>query len=178
MKAPMPGMRADLYRRSIVRVPQTVVQPSTLPATAEAVWARAVTPEGINHELRPLLRMTMPRSLRGKTISDVPLGERLGRSWILLFGLLPIDYDDLRLTEQGPGFRFLERSTMLSMRCWEHERTVSPAGEGCEVTDRLTFQLRRPLAAVPGSGRLARAIVARLFAHRHQRLATYWAEAG
>ena len=155
-------------------MPQTVVQASTLPAAAEAVWARAVTPEGINDELRPLLRMTMPSSLRGKTISEVPLGERLGRSWLLLFGLVPVDYDDLMLAERGPGFRFLERSTMLSMSAWEHERTVKEMGEGCEVTDRLTFQLRRPLAAVPGSARLAGAIVARLFAHRHRRLASYW----
>ncbi len=65
---------------------------------------------------------------------------------------------------------------MLTMSSWEHERTVRPVGEGCEVTDRLAFQLRRPLAAVPGSARLARAIVARLFAHRHRRLAKHWAE--
>ena len=136
-----------------------------------------MTPEGINDELRPLLRMTMPPSLRGRTISEVPLGERLGRSWILLFGLVPVDYDDLGLAERGPGFRFLERSTMLSMGSWEHERTVAPAGNGCEVTDRLTFRLRRPLSAVPGSARLAYAIVARLFAHRHGRLAKHWANA-
>jgi ligand-binding SRPBCC domain-containing protein len=178
MKAPMPGMRANLYRRSIAPGPQTVVQASTLPAAAEDVWARAVTPEGINDELRPLLRMTMPRSLRGGTISEVPLGEPLGRSWILLFGLVPVDYDDLGLAERGPGFRFLERSTMLTMSSWEHERSVRPVGEGCEVTDRLTFRLRRPLAAVPGFAGLARAIVARLFAHRHRRLARYWARAG
>lgn len=120
----------------------------------------------------------MPRSLRGGTISEVPLGEPLGRSWILLFGLVPVDYDDLGLAERGPGLRFLERSTMLTMSSWEHERSVRPVGEGCEVTDRLTFRLRGPLAAVPGSAGLARAIVARLFAHRHRRLARYWARAG
>jgi ligand-binding SRPBCC domain-containing protein len=159
-------------------VPQTVIQASTLPAAAEAVWARAVTPQGINDELRPLMRMTMPRSMRGRTIEQVPLGERLGRSWILLFGLLPVDYDDLGLAERGPGFRFLERSTMLSMSAWEHERTVTPAPNGCQITDRLAFQLRPPLALVPGSARLAGEIVARLFAHRHRRLARYWAAAG
>ena len=135
-----------------------------------------MTLEGINDELRPLLRMTMPRSLRNSTISEVPLGKPLGRSWILLFGLVPVDYDDLGLAERGPGFRFLERSTMLTMSSWEHERTVRPVGEGCEVTDALAFQLRRPLATVPGSARLARVIVARLFAHRHRRLAKRWAE--
>ena len=159
-------------------MPQTIVQASTLPAAAEAVWTRAVTPEGINDELRPFLRMTMPSSMRGKTIEEVPLAEHLGRSWILLFGFLPVDYDDLGLAERGPGLRFLERSTMLSMSAWEHERTVTPAPEGCEVTDRLAFQLRAALAAIPGSARLASAIVARLFAHRHRRLAGYWAGAG
>ena len=170
----MPGMLGDLYRRSIARVPQIVVHASTLSAPAEAVWARAVTPEGINDELRPLMRMTMPPSMRAKTIDEVPLGEPLGRSWILLFGLVPVDYDNLGLAERGPGFRFLERSTMLSMSAWEHERTVAQAGDGCEITDRLAFRLRRPLAVVPGSARLAGAIVARLFAHRHRRLARYW----
>ena len=152
-----------------------VVRTSGLPATAEDVWARAVSEEGINDELRPILRMTMPPALRGRTIDDVPVGEPLGRSWILLFGLIPVDYDDLSLAERGPGFRFHERSTMLSMSMWQHERTVEPSGDGCRLTDRLTFELRRPLRFMPGSDRLAAAIVARLFAHRHRRLAAHFA---
>ena len=139
------------------------------------VWARVVTPEGINHELGPWMRMTMPRSLRGKTIADVEAGQRLGRSWLLLFGVIPFDYDDLALAELEPGRRFLERSTMLSMRRWEHERTVEAVGEGrCEVTDRVAFELRRGLASMPGSARLTRAILTRMFAHRHRRLAAYF----
>ncbi len=153
---------------------QTVVQSSPLTASAEEVWERALTPEGISDELRPWLRMTMPRALRGKSIDDVPLGEPLGRSWILLFGALPVDYDDLALAERGPGLRFLERSRLASMRSWQHERIVEPVGEGYEITDRLTFELRRPLAAIPGSSRMARAIVAWLFRHRHRRLATHF----
>jgi ligand-binding SRPBCC domain-containing protein len=152
---------------------QRVVRNTALAAPAERVWERAISPEGINHELGPWLRMTMPRALRGQTIDDVPIGEPLGRSWILLLGFLPVDYDDLMLAERGPGLRFLERSTMLSMRRWQHEREVKPKGDGCEVTDQLTFELRGPLAIVPGSGRLARAIVGWLFKHRHRRL-TAW----
>jgi hypothetical protein len=129
-----------------------------------------VTPEGINDELRPWMRMTMPAAMRGRTIEDVEPGEKLGRSWILLFGFLPFDYDDLGLAELGPGHRFLERSTMLSMRRWEHERSAVPAGAGCEVTDRVRFEMRRPLALVPGLPRLVRAAIARFFAHRHSRL--------
>ena len=148
-----------------------VEQSSLVAAPAEAVWARAVTPEGINHELSPLLRMTMPRSLRGMTIDDAPIGEPLGRSWILLFGLLPVDWDDLCLAELEPGHRFLERSTMLSMRSWQHERIVEPTPvEQSTVRDRLRFELRRPLAWIPGSHRLAAAIVRRMFRHRHRRL--------
>ena len=150
---------------------ESVEQTSVVPGHAREIWARAISEEGINHELRPILRMTMPAGLRGKTVEDVEVGVPLGRSWILLFGLIPVDYDDLQLAELGPGQRFLERSEMLSMRVWQHERSVEPAGENTSrVTDRLGFELRRPLAWIPGSARLARAIVAALFRHRHRRL--------
>ena len=124
---------------------QTVEQSSVVAAPADDVWGRAVSEEGINDELRPILRMTMPRALRGKTIDDVEVGVPLGRSWILLFGLIPVDYDDLCLAELEAGHRFLERSSTLTMRPWQHERTVEAVDPGsCRVTDRLTFELRRP----------------------------------
>ena len=153
----------------------TVEVSTRLAAPAEAVWARAVTPEGINDELRPILRMTMPRHLAGATIEDVPLGETAGRSWILLGGLVPVDYDDLCLVELEPGRRFAERSRMASLRVWTHERTVEPAGDGaCTVTDRLGWEQRALLARVPGSDRLVAAIVGALFRHRHRRLRRRW----
>jgi hypothetical protein len=150
---------------------ESVEQWSVVALPAPEMWARATSPAGINDELRPILRMTMPAALRGKTIDDVEVGVPLGRSWILLFGLIPVDYDDLFLAELGPGHRFLERSSMLSMRVWQHERSVEPVNTGsCRVTDRLSFELRRPMAWIPGSARLARSIVAALFRHRHRRL--------
>jgi hypothetical protein len=151
---------------------ESVERSSVVALTAPEMWRRATSPESINDELRPILRMTMPAELRGKTIEDVQVGVPLGRSWILLGGLIPIDYDDLHLAELEPGHRFLERSSMLSMRVWQHERTVEQLdGATSRVTDRLTFELRRPMAWIPGSERLARAIVAALFHHRHRRLA-------
>jgi hypothetical protein len=122
--------------------------------------------------------MTVPRPLRGKSIDDLEPGDRLGRSWLLLLRVLPFDYDDIGLAALGPGFRFLERSTMLSMNRWEHERTVRPVDGGCEVTDRIAFELRRPLAWVPGLDRVVRNLVVRLFAHRHRRLETYFSSLG
>jgi hypothetical protein len=135
------------------------------------VWARATTEEGINDELAPILRMTMPGGLRGKTIDEVEVGVPLGRSWILLARLLPVDYDDLCLAELEPGRRFLERSRTLSFSVWQHERVIEPEGEHrCRVTDTLGFELRRAIAWIPGAARLAATIVGALFSHRHRRL--------
>jgi hypothetical protein len=116
--------------------------------------------------------MTMPAGLRGRTIDEVDVGVPLGRSWILLGGLVPVDFDHLSLAELEPGRRFLERSRTLAFSVWSHERVVQPEGEGrCRVTDRLGFELRSALAWIPGSAWLARSVVAALFRHRHQRLA-------
>jgi hypothetical protein len=151
---------------------QRVEQSSVIDRPAAGVWARAVTEAGINHELAPILRMTMPRGLEGRTIDDVEAGVPLGRSWILLGGRLPVDYDDLYLAELEPGRRFLERSRTLSFAVWEHERIIEPlAADSCRVTDRLGFELKDPMRRIPGAARLARAIVGFLFRHRHRRLA-------
>ena len=150
----------------------SVARSVALAAPAEVVWERAVTLEGINDEFVPLMKMTTPRGMDGATIADVEPGVPVGRSWILLGRLIPVDWDDLRLVEIEPPRRFLERSSMASMTSWEHERVIDRAGEGeCVLTDSLRFELRRPLRWIPGSGRLAAAIVRALFGHRHRRLA-------
>jgi hypothetical protein len=138
---------------------------SELAADAEAVWKRVTDPAGINDELRPLMRMTIPRGAPDFGLDDLEPG-RIGRSWLLLFGFLPFDYDDLTLVRVEPGRGFLERSSMLSMRLWEHERTLTPGGEDrCQVTDRVAWESRLPL---PGS--LFRPLVLAIFNHRHRRL--------
>ena len=101
---------------------------SLLAASPETVWERASTFEGVNDELRPLLRMTAPARVRALDPSEVVLGERIFRSWVLLFGVLPIDFDDLTLIALEPGRGFHERSRMLSMKVWEHERSLEPDG--------------------------------------------------
>lgn len=151
---------------------------SEIASPAAAVWARAVTEEGINHELAPIVRMTMPPGLRGKTIDTVEVGVELGRSWILLGGVIPVDYDDLKLVEIEPGRRFLERSRTLAVAVWTHERTVEPEGRGCRLTDRLGFELKRGIGWIPGAPRLASVIVGALFRHRHRRLAAHFARPG
>jgi ligand-binding SRPBCC domain-containing protein len=145
---------------------RTVEQQSLLAAPPDAVWARVSTFEGINDELRPLMRMTAPARVRALDPSEVVLGERIFRSWVLLFGLIPIDYDDLTLIALEPGRGFHERSRMLSMRVWEHERTLEPAGDSAtRVGDRLSFEPR-----LPGSGPLLERFIRATFRHRHRRL--------
>jgi hypothetical protein len=138
---------------------------SELDASRDVVWARAIDPAGINYELGPLLRMTVPRGAEDFGLDD-PEPGRIGRSWLLLFGVIPIDYDDLNLVRVEPERGFLERSSMLSLRLWEHERTLTPLDRGrCRVADRLAWEPRLPL---PGA--LFRPLVRALFNHRHRRL--------
>jgi len=147
---------------------------SIVDAPADKVWARVVTPEGINDELRPWMTMSMPRGAESLTVDNVPLGTPIGRAWMRLFGVLPFDYDRLTIAELQPGRSFREESTMLSMRQWRHERSVTPDDEAkAVVRDRITFQLRaalRPLTPVIAAGLRA------LFGHRHRRLQRHFAE--
>jgi hypothetical protein len=66
-----------------------VSRTSEVPAPATAVWERIASTEGVNHELGPWMRMTVPRAARGMTLEDLPLGTRAGRSWVLLLGVIP-----------------------------------------------------------------------------------------
>ena len=146
---------------------------SIVDAPAAQVWARVVTPKAINDELRPWMTMSMPRGAESLTVDNVPIGVSIGRAWLRLFGVLPSDYDQLTIAELRPGRGFHEESTMLSMRQWRHERSVTPDGDSeTLVRDRITFQLRAPLR--PLTPVIAAAVRA-LFGHRHRRLQRHFA---
>jgi len=139
---------------------------SRVSAPREEVWQRVTTPEGVNGELMPIVRMTLPRGVKRLDLDSVPVGKPIGRCWILLFGLLPIDWDDLVLERLDPPSGFLERSSMLSMRTWEHERTLEPTPDGgCVVRDRVRFEPRLPVPA-----RALLPLYRTVFRHRHRRL--------
>ena len=139
---------------------------SRLDATPVQVWDRVITPEGIRDEMHPYLRMTIPAGVERLDPENIELGEKIGRSWILLFGLLPFDYDDITIVRLEPERGFLERSQMLSQRVWEHERTLEPTAEGdCLIADRVSWQ---PRFGLPG--RPLRPVIAWFFRHRHKRL--------
>jgi hypothetical protein len=130
------------------------------------VWAAVTDLAQINDELMPLMRMTAPRGWKSRSLEQLQPGQRLFRSWLLLLGVVPVDYDDLMIAEIEPGRRFQERSRMMSASVWEHERVVVPTGpESCRVTDRVGFVPRTAL-----HGTVLRRVVPVLFAHRHRRL--------
>ncbi|RMI37239.1 SRPBCC family protein [Streptomyces triticirhizae] len=149
---------------------------SLLPgADPERVWLTVTDMKGVNAELMPFMRMTLPRELRrDPTIREVELDRPLGRSYIFLGGVIPIDFDAITIHEREDGRRFLERSSTSCTRVWMHERTVDPAPDGARLTDRLTYEVRphlRPLA------RPFHWMLDGLFAHRHRRLRRNFAPA-
>lgn len=123
------------------------------------------TMEGINDEFRPLLKMTAPAEVREAGLAAVVPGERICRSWLLLFGVFPIDYDDLVLESIGPGTEFHERSTMFTQRLWHHDRVVRDTARGCTVTDHIAWEPRLPIP-----GELQKPIFKTIFRYRHHRL--------
>ena len=136
---------------------------SKLNASRERVWEWITSPDGIRAEMWPIFRMTIPSRVR--TLADVEVrpGIPLFRSYILLFGVLPIDYSDLTLIELDQGRGFVEESPMGSMKLWRHERRIvdCPTDPSAVVlTDHLTFQ---PRWASP----LVRWFIRRTFEHRH-----------
>lgn len=117
----------------------------------------------------PVMKMTVPRAMRGRTIGDLVPGDHVGRSWLLLGGVLPFEFDNMTMVQIDPGRRFLERSSMGLIRHWQHERCLAAtATGGTLVTDNIEYIMRFP---IPGSARLTGAIVKMLFTHRHRQLA-------
>ena len=143
---------------------------SVVRASPERVWERVSTMEGVNHELRPLARMTYPKDRARLEARMAQPGKRLFRSWILLLGVIPVDYDDLTLVRVEPGRGFLEVSPLLSQRRWIHQRTLEPVGPLCRVTDRVRFEPRLPVG-----GRVFLALFRLVFRHRHRRLGRFFA---
>jgi ligand-binding SRPBCC domain-containing protein len=152
---------------------------SILAAPPDAVWRYATTREGANDELRPLLRQTFPSRLHSvPSLNDLPAGSLLGPNWLLLAGVVPVERAQLTLTEIGPGLRFRQTASTLSLRWWEHERTVNTSRDGCEVRDLVAYELRPALAGLPGGGRLVDRCIRAVWERRHRRLRRLWNSAG
>ena len=138
---------------------------SVLPVERDTLWAVVGTMDGVNAELMPLVRMTVPRGAEGLRFEEAPLGELVFNSWLMIGGVLPFDRHALSFAEIEPGSHFVEVSSSWLQRIWRHERVLTDAPGGCRITDVVIFKPRLSLL-----GPLVRFMVAQVFAHRHRRL--------
>jgi ligand-binding SRPBCC domain-containing protein len=130
----------------------------------EEAWQHATNPLGVNLEFWPIFRMTFPSSLTSFS-EDWRPGQKLCRSWIFLFGIFPVEYDDLALAEVEEGRRFLERSEMFTQKLWQHEREILDSPTGTRIVDRVSFASRLAILERP------QLVIFRLvFKYRHFRL--------
>jgi hypothetical protein len=138
---------------------------SAVRADRAALWARIAGFAGVNDELAPWFRMTAPAG--SVTLSaDLATGTPLFRSWLLLFGVVPVEFDLIGFERIVVGAGFAERSRMGLLAPWWHDRWLDDVPGGTRITDRLRFGAR-----LPGGDALAAPIVRALFRHRHRRLA-------
>ncbi len=146
----------------------TVTITSSVHTRRAAVWDCVSTFQGVNYELAPFLYMTCPdpaTRLGPQHVTDAPLF----RSWLLLFGFIPIEYDLIRLESLEEGASFQESSSMALMSLWSHRRQLREDLSDpsiTQVTDTLVFSPRFPLI-----GYFMQYVVRWLFMHRHRRLA-------
>ncbi len=154
------GFAQPLASRPVRGTPITVEVTSRLRGSVDEVWAHASTMAGVNRELAPWVRMTVPREARGRRLSEMDPGREAFSSVLLLLGVCPFDLHHLSL-ERVLDHGFDEESWSWLQRRWRHERRVEPDGEGCVVTDRLVVEPRWAPRF------LVEPIVRRLFASRH-----------
>ena len=137
---------------------------SNLPVTAEEIL-RTLTMAGVNSELSPLVKMTAPRSWANRSILEWPEQQHLFDSWILFLGMLPIDRHSFYFDSINPHEGFIEASSSTTNSRWCHQRRISPAQEGCRVSDIVEYQSRLPLL-----GYLLKPIYRLVFWCRHRNL--------
>ena len=151
---------------------------SDLRVAPDELWRIVSTMDGVNAELRPWMRMTVPREARDRSLAELAESAELAElaepavdqplfsSWLLALGVLPIDRHNLGIRAVWTGgdgrWGFLERSTSWLQARWVHERVIEASARGATVRDRVWISPRIRIVTP-----LVAAIVRRLFAHRH-----------
>ena len=129
------------------------------------LWKALTNMQGVNYELAPFVRMTVPTAYREFTIADALVGKQLFKSVILLFQFIPVDIHYFKLDKVIPNERFEENSTSLMHYFWKHTRILIIINKGTMVKDTIQFSPRIPLI-----GFVLKPIYQFVFRNRHQRL--------
>jgi len=145
------------------RVAFTVL--SELAAPVQPVWKHIRTLRGVNEELMPIVRMTGPVDYRFDDDTEFVPGAVLIRSWLLLFGFLPVDRHNLALDSIEAPLGFHERSTSFFQKEWLHVRRLESRPGGCVISDHVVFSPRLPFMVG-----ILEPVYKRVFQHRHRRL--------
>lgn len=64
-------------------------------ASPAEVWSWMTSIDGIAREMAPSVQMSAPKGVKRLAAVKPMPGQRLFRSWITLFGIVPCDYCDL-----------------------------------------------------------------------------------
>ncbi|GAA3966087.1 hypothetical protein [Allohahella marinimesophila] len=120
---------------------------------------------GVNEEIAPFLKMTAPAGWATRPIEAWPERTSLFSSWILLFGIVPLDKHTFFFRSIDPASGFSESSSSLMHSCWEHQREIDGSEFACRISDTVNFKCR-----VPGLAVLLAPIYRAVFRHRHRRL--------
>ncbi|NKF22845.1 hypothetical protein [Solimonas marina] len=140
---------------------------SHLDAEPPTIWLHATRMQGVNDELSPMVRMSVPKAFACLTLRDAPSGALLFNSWLLLLGLIPFDRHALRIEKQW-DYGFQEDSSSWLQRRWRHKRHVELMSRGSRLVDELEIEPR----FLPE--RLIRLFVRLLFLQRHRWLRAHF----
>jgi ligand-binding SRPBCC domain-containing protein len=134
----------------------------------------SLTMRNVNRELFPFVAMTTPTTKwLDRPITEWPVRQCLFHSWILLFGVIPIDRHSFYLEEIDPSRGFVEVSSTWVNKEWRHERSVVPTTnpEICQVIDKVTYRSRLSIV-----GKLLKTVYRLIFHWRHHRLRALFAK--
>lgn len=137
---------------------------SVLEVKADRLAKDLLTMEGVNYELSPWLQMSAPEEWQTKPIKHWPINRKLFKSWITLFGLIPVDLHAFKLIETNEN-GIKECSTSIINTYWKHERTILKFDTVSKVRDTLEFQPRLSWLAF-----ILKPIYKSVFIHRHNKL--------
>lgn len=136
----------------------------------QEVSSELLTMKGVNYELMPLIRMSMPPDHLSKSIVKWPVGSVIFTSTVFLFGIIPVDKHKFRLVKTDQ-FGIEERSTALSNLEWNHLRQITHTNEHTEISDVVEF---KPILQISGYFMLP--IYKSIFKHRHKRIMKKYAQ--
>ncbi len=143
---------------------RTFTVSSKLDADAKFIADKVFRIAGVNEELMPLVKMQLTPEWLQKSLAQWPVGYNIHASWLLLFGLLPIDRHHFGL-EQVTELSFREKSWTLVLRTWTHQRDILPMEGYSEVVDKIEMTTRLSWLEP-----LITPIYLAVFKHRHRRL--------